>query len=395
MRLNPEQLTKHLQNPLQRAYLISGDEPMQQLEAADEIRKAAKANGIDDREVIFADAKFSWESLLEQGSTMSLFAEQRMLDIRIEKFPIRNAHKIFFDFLENIDESLIVLITAPKLDAKMQKQKWTKLISDQYVWMPVWPISIEALPQWLSKKASQNNRQLAADAATYLANQVEGNLLAAKQELEKAYLLTADGESISQDLLKQQVTDNARFTAWELLDATFQGGSLKQQQKIPRILQRLKQEKTEPMLLAKSLQRDCLALEKMSTEIENGKPQSTVLQEYRIWGPKQSVMTAALKRYRSNAWQRLWVRAMSLEKVIVAQKPGDFWDECLELCLLIAAVPIWSLTKKPANTNETKIVTSSNSSNDAEMARQALRNGASKNSDNEQTHEPRGSHGRH
>ena len=393
MRLNPDQLIAHLKNPLQRVYLISGDEPMQLLEAADEIRQAAKVSGIEEREVVFADAKFSWDSLLEQGGTMSLFAEQRMLDIRIEKFPMRNDHKTFLEFLQNVDDSLVVLITAPKLDAKMQKQKWAKLISDEYVWLPVWPIPIEALPQWLSKKASIKNRKLAVDAAKYLANQVEGNLLAAKQELEKACLITADGDSISQELLEQQVSDNARFTPWELLDATFQGGSLEQLQKIPRILQRLKQEKIEPMLLAKSLQRDCLALEKMSVEIESGKPQSTVLQEYRIWGPKQAVMTAALRRYRSNAWQRLWVRAMSLEKVIVAQKQGDFWDECLELCLLIAKIPIWSTAKKL--TSATKLqnsTTSSNSnSNGAELARQALRN----NSNNMQTKDDRDNHGRH
>jgi DNA polymerase-3 subunit delta len=388
MRLNPDQLIAHLKKPLQKVYLISGDEPMQLLEAADEIRQAAKANGIEDREVIFADAKFSWDSLLEQGGTMSLFAEQRMLDLRIEKFPIRNAHKTFLEFLQNVDDSLVVLITAPKLDAKMQKQKWASLISEQYVWMPVWPITIDALPQWLVKKAIQKNRQLPIDAAKFLADQVEGNLLAAKQELEKACLLTSDGESIDQDLLQQQVSDNARFTPWELLDATFNGGTIEQLQKIPRILQRLKQEKVEPMLLAKSLQRDCLTLEKMSAAIENGKPQAAVLQEYRIWGPKQAIMNAALRRYRSNAWQRLWVRSMSLEKVIVAQKQGDFWDECLELCLLIAAVPIWSNPKK-VNKKTNKNPTN-NRSNGAEIARQALRNSSNTN----QTSDHRDSHGR-
>ncbi len=366
MRINPEQLSSQLKQSLQRVYLVSGDEPMQQLEAADKIRKAAKQQGIEEREVIFADSKFSWESLLEQGGTMSLFAQQRMLDIRIEKFPVRNSQKIFFDFLSQVDESLVVLITAPKLDSRVQKQKWASLISDKYIWLPVWPIAIEALPAWLIKKAQQINRQLSNDAANYLANQVEGNLLAAKQELDKACLISQDGEIIEQALLEQQVSDNARFTPWELLDATFKGGVSKD--KIPRILQRLQQEKIEPMLLAKSLQRDCLTLEKMTANIETGKTQSAVFQEYRIWGPKQAVMAAAVKRYRSNTWQKLWVRAMTLEKVIVGQKKGNFWDDCLELCLLISAVQIWSVPRQnPSNANTAP-------SQGAEMARQALRN---------------------
>jgi len=346
MRLTPDKLNAHLKNPLQRIYLISGDEPMQQLEAADEIRQVAKTQGIEEREIIFVDSKFSWESLLEQGGTMSLFAERRMLDIRIEKFPLRNDQKIFLDFLDRVDESLVVLLTTPKLDSKVQKQKWAQLIAKKHVWLPVWPIAIDALPQWLIKKAQQRDRKLDNNAAVFLANQVEGNLLAAKQELDKACLISEAGEIISQQLLAEQVSDNARFTAWELLDVVFKGGSIVDKQKIPRILLRLKQEKTEPMLLAKSLQRDCLALEKMSAQIETGKSQSAVFQEYRIWAPRQAIMGAAVKRYRSNAWQRLWVRALILEKIIIGQTPGNFWDQCLELCLLISAQPIWSSTKQ-------------------------------------------------
>ncbi len=380
MQLNTDQLNSHLQKNLQRIYLVSGDEPMQKLEAADNIRSAAKKQGIEERQVIYADTKFSWDSLLEQGSTMSLFADQRMLDIRIEKFPLRNDQKVFFEFLTNVDDSLVVLITAPKLDAKVQKLKWAKLISDKHIWLPVWPIPIEQLPQWLIKKSQQRNRQLLPEAAQFLAHQVEGNLLAAKQELDKACLLISEGEAITQDLLVQQVSDNARFTPWELLDATFKGGSNQVHQKIPRILQRLQQEKIEPMLLAKSLQRDCLLLEKMSAVMETGKSQSAVFQEYRIWGPRQAVMGAALKRYRSNSWQRLWVRARTLEKVIIGQKIGNFWDECVELCLLIAGLGVWVVAKK--NQAKTEIATAKQSTNEAtlsgaEMARQALRSGQS------------------
>ncbi len=337
MKLAFEQLANQLNQPLSAAYLISGDEPMQKLDAVDRILKSAREQGIHEREVFHVDAKFSWPVLLQQSGTMSLFAEKRILDIRLDKVPLKAGQEILQSLLGSGDQDLIVLITSPKLDARVQKQPWVKSCMNSGVWLPVWPIEQEKLPQWLIQRVAERKRRLTYDAALYLSHQVRGNLLAARQELDKACFMIAEGEEIDLAFVEQQVADNARYTVWELLENCLKGNH----QLLPQILTRLKQEKTEPMLLARMLQKDCLQLEKFAGLISEGGSMQQVFSEYRIWPARQKILGPALKRYRVNGWQRLWVRALTLEKVVLGLESGNFWDDCLELLMLMAGKSLW------------------------------------------------------
>ncbi len=338
MQLNFDQITHHLRQPLKPAYLVSGDEPMQLLEATDLIRQAARQQQFIEREIWHIDTKFNWTSLIEQGRTMSLFGDKKIMDIRLEKYPTKAGQDCLLDLLTANDPDVLLLISGPKIDKTHQNKKWAKWISRQGVWIPVWPIELAKLPYWLMSRAKQHQRNLTSEAAELLAGRVQGNLLAAKQELDKIFIQVAEGEQISLDLIEQQSADNARFSPWELIDECCKGNY----QKLPHILHRLRQEKVEPMQLARMLQKECLQLEKLAQLKAEGKSLAAVYQTFYIWPAKQACYNPALKRYGVKGWQRLWVRALALEKMVIGAEPGDFWDECLDVIFFMAGFSLWS-----------------------------------------------------
>ncbi len=310
---------------------------MQILEATDLIRQAAREQQFLERETYHIDSKFNWPSLLEQGGTMSLFGDKKILDIRLEKYPAKEGQECLLQLLSANDPNTLVLISGPKLDKAHQNKKWAKWISAQGVWIAVWPVDLAKLPHWLISRAKQKQRNLALEAAELLANRVQGNLLAAKQELDKLFLQVVEGEQISLSLIEQQSADNARFTPWELIDECCKGNY----QKLPQILKRLRQEKVEPMQLARMLQKECLLLEKLAQLKADGTMLASIYKEFRIWPAKQACYNPALKRYGVKGWQRLWVRALALEKVIIGAEPGDFWDDCLDVLFLMSGFSLW------------------------------------------------------
>lgn len=352
MRLNFDQIKSHIKQPLKTAYLISGDEPMQLLEAADLIRQAAGKQQFLERETYHIDSKFNWPSLLEQGSTMSLFGDKKILDIRLEKYPTKEGQEYLLQLLNMNDPGVLLLISGPKMDKAHQNKKWAKWISAQGVWIAVWPIELAKLPHWLITRAGQQQRKLTMEAAELLANRVQGNLLAAKQELDKIFIQVAEGQQISLSLIEQQSADNARFTPWELIDECCKGNY----QKLPHILKRLRQEKVEPMQLARMLQNECLQLEKLAQLKADGQALASVYKDFRIWPAKQACYNPALKRYGVKGWQRLWVRALALEKIVIGAESGDFWDDCLDVLFFMAGFSLWSQKGNSAKPDQSKSI---------------------------------------
>jgi len=350
MLLKIHELPHHVKHALKPIYLISGDEPMQSLEASMLIREAAKTQDFTEKEIHFIDTKFPWSSLLEKSGTMSLFGDKKILDLRLEKLPDKAAQEILYELCSQVDEATLVLISTPKIPKKNQSQKWIKEIISQGVFIQVWPISQEHLPQWLQQRTKNNQRQLNSDAALFLAQSTQGNLFAAKQELDKIFFVTEPGSEISLSLIKEQVFDNARFTTWELLDEAISGHS----QKLPRILKRLKQEKTEPMILAKMIQKECLLLEKLSFQLSQGNSLGQVFKNARIWSNKQAVYSPALKRFSFSGWQKLWMKGLHLEKIIIGSVKANFWDECLDLLLMISGFMLWTPKQKMGSSNSSK-----------------------------------------
>lgn len=225
MKLAPAQLAKHLQGALAPVYIISGDDPLLCQEAADAIRAAARQQGFDERQVFAADASFDWGTLLQAGASMSLFAEKRLLELRLPSGkPGDKGAAAFIEYCARPAEDTVLLISLPKLDGAAQKTKWGKALVEgpQTQFVQIWPVDANQLPSWIRQRLSQAGLSASQDAVELIAARVEGNLLAAAQEIEKLKLM-AEGGQITVETVQAAVADSARFDVFGLTDAILNG----------------------------------------------------------------------------------------------------------------------------------------------------------------------------
>ena len=218
MKLKPEQLEQHLQRGLQHLYVVFGDEPLLAQEAADAIRAAAKNAGHHEREIFTVEAGFNWGALLLSGNSMSLFASLRLFDVRIPtgKPGVEGAQKLQ-EYCAALPLDTVTLITMPKLDRQAQNAKWFGALEAAGVIVAVYPVERSRLPQWIRERLARQNQQADAQTLQFLTDQVEGNLLAAHQEVQKLALLFPEGK-LSFEGVKDAVLDVARFDVFKLSD---------------------------------------------------------------------------------------------------------------------------------------------------------------------------------
>lgn len=236
MKLNFNQLGSHLDKTLQPVYFISGDEPFQVDESVRLIREAAKSQGYTEREVYHVDRSFDWSELTNSVNSMSLFAERKVIELRIPTGkPGDKGSKALVAYTSQIPEDNLLLIVSGKLDSNQTKSKWFKALDVAGAMLAVWPLEIQQLPGWLKQRMQIRGLQPTEDALTILAEQVEGNLLAADQELEKLRMLYGEGAITAENVI-EAVSDSARFDAFALVDVALQGDPVR----VSRILHGLK-----------------------------------------------------------------------------------------------------------------------------------------------------------
>lgn len=235
------QLLQHL-NPLAAAYLISGDEPLLLQEAGDLVRQAARQQGFEERQVFHAEGNFNWQNVLDEANALSLFASRKILEIRLTTKPSDKGAAIKA-LLDNPSADNLILIVSPRLDANTQKTAWVKALEKTGVWLPLWPIDKSRYPDWLKQRSQKLRLTLQPAALSLLAQQTEGNLLAAVQELEKLKLLGL--KSIELETLEQAIGNSARFDTFSLIDTCLLGDLAA----AIRMLNGLKAEGTEAILI--------------------------------------------------------------------------------------------------------------------------------------------------
>lgn len=254
MKLNALQLNQALGRGLAPVYLVSGDEVLLVDEAADAIRAAARAAGYAERTVFFIDRSFAWDELRQATQALSLFADRRLFELRMPSGKPDKGAALLIDLAARPPPDVICLVITGKLD-KSGDAPWVRAVDAAGVWVPVWPVETAALPGWLRTRAQSLRVEMDAEAAQLICDRVEGNLLAAKQELEKLALL-ANGERISAQLVLRSVGDSARYDVFQLGSAAAAGDA----QRTLRILLGLKSEGTEPTLILWALIRELRGL---------------------------------------------------------------------------------------------------------------------------------------
>lgn len=332
--LRIDQLGAHLKKPLAPVYFIHGDETLLVNECADAVRATARSQGYTEREVFAVEPGFDWNALLAAGDSLSLFAERRILELRIPGGkPGKEGTRVLREYAGRVPEDTLLLIVSGKLEPAARRSKWVQALDSAGVSLAVWPVEVAQLPAWIDRRMRRHDMRASAPALQLIAERVEGNLLAAAQEIEKLYLLHGAGE-LDLDTVAELVTDSARYDVFGLVDAALAGDAAHAQ----RILSGLRGEGVEPVLILWALTREIRALTQMARQLQGGAGLSQVLAGARVWDKRKPLLSAALKRIRGRQWWWLLRRCGRIDRLTKGRAAGSAWDELLQLTLCLSGL---------------------------------------------------------
>jgi len=332
MQIRLEQLTGHLQKGLRPLYTLWGDEPLLSQEAADLIRAAARTAGHTERQVhTVQGAHFNWSGLLGAAQAMSLFADKQLIEIRIPSGkPGKDGSEALQRYADTLSDDVVTIVHLPRLDRQQQASAWFAALDGAGIAVRIDPIERKALPQWIAQRlAAQGQRVQGGEAGqrtlAFFSDRVEGNLLAAHQEIQKLALLYPAGE-LSFEQIEAAVLNVARYDVFKLGEAVLAG----QVARALRMLDGLQAEGEAPVLVHWTLAEDIRALKRVRDAIGTGKPLPMALREARIWGARERLFERALPRLSAPMAARLVSAASECDGVLKGlrhpQWPTEPWD---------------------------------------------------------------------
>ena len=332
MLLKGEQLAAHLDRDLKAVYVVYGDEPLLVIEAADAIRTAARRKGFDEREVLTAISGFNWNELHLATGNMSLFGGRQLIDLRIPTGkPGREGGKAIQDYCARPSPDALLLVTLPGLDWSEEKATWLKALTEAGVAVKLIPPNLAELPAWIAGRLRRQQQKAGNDALHFIAERVEGNLLAAHQEIQKLALLYPEGE-LSLQQIQEAVLNVARYDLDGLREALLSGDVAR----LTRTLDGLQQEGEAPPLVLWAMTEEVRALAQVKAGQKQGQPVDALLKEARVWGARQSLFKRALPRVKEAAANAALEDAARIDRMIKGIGGGDVWTEFLRLGLGLA-----------------------------------------------------------
>jgi len=327
--INSEDLPRHLANGLKSLYIVSGDALLLAIEAADNIRAAARKEGYSERDTFVVEQYFKWAELRNSSQSLSLFAERKVVDIRIPTGkPGVEGAQVLQDYAANLSPDILTLISLPKLDKTTQNSKWFSALQQHGVMILADDISRKSLPAWLSGRLKRQEQSVEPDTLEFLADRSEGNLLAAFQEVQKLALLYPPG-LLSFEQVKDAVMDVARYDIGKLSEAMLSGNAAR----FVRILDGLRAEGTATVLVLWAMSEDIRKLGRVLQAMQRGSNISNAMREARIWGNNLGTIENAARRIKLAHIERAMQQAARLDKTIKGLRSGDIWDELLQLGL--------------------------------------------------------------
>lgn len=332
MRISSEDLPRHLAKGLGPLYVIHGEAMLLAIEAADEIRLAARNAGYTEREVFIAEQHFKWAELRNSAQSMSLFAERKVIDLRLPSGkPGVEGAQALQEHCENLPPDTITLISLPKLENTSLKSKWFGALEQHGLIISAEEIPLAALPHWIANRLQRQQQSTDKETLAFLAQRVEGNLLAALQEIQKLALLFPPG-ALSFEQVSSAVMDVARYDVFDLSAAMLGGDAAR----YAHILDGLRAEGTATVLILWSLADDLRLLAKTARALQRGNPLERALREAQAWGPKKPLVERAVRRFSPTFAEHALQRAAQIDRLIKGLRQGDVWDELLQLGLRCA-----------------------------------------------------------
>jgi DNA polymerase III subunit delta len=332
VKISANQLSPHLKKSLCACYLVTGDEPLLVQESLDAIRAAARKAGYGTRELFVQSTGFNWNELASAGGNLSLFADKQIIELRLPtgKPGVKGSAAIA-DFAANMGEDLLFIVSAPKLDRNAQKTKWVKALEANGGLIQIWPVDARELPGWINARMKQVGLQPDRDAVRLIADRVEGNLLAAQQEIEKLRLLHGEGP-ITAAAADDAVANSSRFDVYKLVDAAVGGNGAR----AIRILGGVRTEGVEPVIVIWALTRELRTLAGLANDVQTGTDLGSAMQGAYVWKNRQGLVRACVSRHAPANFYRLLKLARQGDAAAKGQMRGDPWQLATQIILDLA-----------------------------------------------------------
>lgn len=337
MRLKIEQLGTHLARSLAPVYVVSGDEPLQSIEALDAIRATARQQGFGERVVMRAERTFDWDELAAHSDSLGLFADKRIIELHLSSLKIgQEGSAALVRYTQRLSEDNLLLLSCGKLDASVGKSKWVKALDAAGVVLQVWPMTGRGLKQWVEKRASAMGLRLDSEASAVLAERIEGNLVLCVQELKKLQLISGE-DTVGVEDVVASVADCARYSVYEAVDSALAGDA----RRAIRVVRSLKEEGVEGTVLLWALARELRTLTAIATDVANGVPIEQALREHGVWQKRAATVRAALDRHEPHAWLGLMSMTRNIDLQLKRGAAKLAWDALERLTLGMAGVVIF------------------------------------------------------
>ena len=342
MRLRAGQLSSSLKrNGLAPLYLVSGDEPLQLMECVDKIRGYARSQDFAERLVFEVEAGFDWNTLLTETATASLFSPKRLVELRLgDASPGKEGGAVLTQYTAKPPADTVLVISAGKIDKQAQQTKWFTALDRAGVVIQVWPLTPEQLPEWIEGRLKTRGKTIEPEALALLAEQVEGNLLAASQEIDKLCLF-AENARVTAAEVNNSVSDNARYEVFTLLESAMAGDA----RRCSRMLSGLRAEGLEPISIHAPLVWEFRRVCSMASQAEAGASPDQLFSEYRVWNDKRKqAIRSILRRCKPRQLHVFLTEALHIERKIKSADKDMAWQALLFLLLAIAGKSLMPCT---------------------------------------------------
>jgi len=327
-----DQLESHLSRQLAPVYVIHGDEALLAIESVDAIRNAARKAGFTQRSVLMVERSFKWAELRAAGASMSLFGDRNLIELRIPTGkPGTEGAEAIVAYCKHLSSETLLVVSLPRLAKRDQSSAWFSALLNAGTCVDIWPVDRARLPEWIGTRLARQKQKASREALQFLADCVEGNLLAAHQEIQKLALLLPQGE-LSFDELRAAVLNVARYDAGKLGEAMLAGDV----PRLARMLEGLKAEGEAPPRLLWIIADEIRGIASVKAGLATGRPLADLCREARIWGePRQTLVGRAAQRLPLAALHTALARAARIDRMVKGLAKGDVWDELLQLGLAL------------------------------------------------------------
>ena len=333
MKLRADQLSARLAAGLAPVYLISSDEPLLLEEALDAIRARAKESGMDERDTHIADRGFDWELLPSSLSNLSLFSSGKLVELRLPAAAPGDAgSKCIRELAARPADCNVIVLICPALKRKTADSAWVTAVVKHGVWLDAPVPSLQELPRWIGRRLQAAGLTCDDQGIDLIAGRVEGNLLAAQQEIDKLAMLYPAKSALTGEQVRDAVADGARYDVFQLGDAALAG----ELQRAARILTGLREEGVAPPLVLWALAREVLVLVDAAGRAARGMPAARAVAEAGIWQSRAELFIRALRAQPPGGFTRLVAMAARADQVVKGARPGEPWNALLELTFAIA-----------------------------------------------------------